>query len=182
MRFERIPYVTCVIAIINVIAFFLECRRGQRLLIQEYGMHKGALRTRRGWIRLVSSAFLHTNIAHLACNMFCLISFGLSLENNIGPLEYLLIYAAGILGAGVLINYAGGSGNHVGASGAIWALMCATLVFNLVHHYDPLYALQGIALNLIYSFVARVSWQGHIGGGIGGLAAALIIYAAGGLV
>ncbi len=35
--------------------------------------------------------------------------------------------------------------------------------------------LRGIAINLLYSFSSGVSWQGHIGGGIAGLAAALVL-------
>ena len=33
----------------------------------------------------------------------------------------------------------------------------------------------GIITNLIYSFSANVSWQGHIGGGIAGLITALVV-------
>ena len=64
---------------------------------------------------------------------------------------------------------------HAGASGAIWGLMTATLVYNLRNNLNPFYALRGIAINLIYSFSAGVSWQGHIGGGLGGVIAALFL-------
>ena len=179
MLYSQIPPVTCVLIVLNIIGYVIELRRGQNVLIQQYGMHQGALQTRNGLTEMVISTFLHVNLFHLASNMICLYSFGLTLENRIGPIFYLLIYIAGILGAGLLINSRGGNGRHVGASGAVWALMCATLIFNLVHHYDPLYALQGIALNLVYSFTRRVSWQGHIGGGIAGLVAALVMHFAG---
>ena len=55
---------------------------------------------------------------------------------------------------------------HAGASGAIWGLMTANLVYNLKYHINPIYALRGIVINLVYSFSAGVSWQGHIGGDI----------------
>ena len=50
--------------------------------------------------------------------------------------------------------------------------MTATLIFNVRHGLNAAYALRGIVLNLIYSFSANVSWQGHIGGGVSGLIAA----------
>jgi membrane associated rhomboid family serine protease len=108
--------------------------------------------------------------------MLCLVIYGFSLENRLGALKYALIYAISILGSGLLINFAGGRGGiHAGASGAIWGLMTATLIYNLRNHLNPAYAPRGIVVNLIYSFSAGVSWQGHIGGGIAGLAAALAL-------
>ena len=68
-----------------------------------------------------------------------------------------------------------GNGIHAGASGAIWGLMTATLIYNLRNNLNPAYALHGIVINLIYSFSAGVSWQGHIGGGVAGLVTALAI-------
>ena len=60
-------------------------------------------------------------------------------------------------------------------SRAIWGLMTATLVYNLQNGINPAYALRGIVINLIYSFSAGVSWQGHIGGGVAGLLTALVV-------
>ena len=53
--------------------------------------------------------------------------------------------------------------------------MTSTLIFNLKNNINPAYALRGIVINLIYSFSAGVSWQGHIGGGIAGLLSALVL-------
>ena len=53
--------------------------------------------------------------------------------------------------------------------------MTATLIYNLRNNLNPVYALRGILINLIYSFSAGVSWQGHIGGGVAGLATALAL-------
>ena len=126
-------------------------------------------------LRAFVSAVLHFGIYHFACNMICLVSYGFTLENRIGSGKYAVIYVAGILGSALLINFTGGNGIHAGASGAIWGLMTATLVYNLRHGLNPAYALRGILLNLVYSFSAGVSWQGHIGGGIAGLIAALVL-------
>ena len=62
--------------------------------------------------------------------MICLVIYGFSLENQIGSAKYALIYAIATIGSALLINYAGGNGIHAGASGAIWGLMTATLIYN----------------------------------------------------
>lgn len=171
---NSIPYVTCILVLINAISYVYETRVGLDGVTVRYGMYKGALQC-RGWKRLFYSAFLHSGLFHIISNMICLVSFGVFLENKIGPLWYLFIYFCGIVGAGLLINYVGGKGNHIGASGAIWALMVATLILNVMNNSDLTYAFQGIALNVIYTFSAKVSWQGHIGGCIGGIVAILIM-------
>ena len=142
-------------------------------------MYQGALGSGE-YLRIFTNAFLHFGIYHFLCNMVCLVSYGFSLENRIGPAKYAAVYLAAILGAGLLIDQAGGTAAiHAGASGAVWGLMTATLIYNLRHNISAMYALRGIVLNLVYSFSAGVSWQAHIGGGIGGLIIALILFKGG---
>ena len=176
MNRKQIPIISFVLLALNVLGFFYESREGERLVTLQYGMYQGALDNGE-WLRVLTSAFLHFGIYHLACNMICLVSFGFTLEKRIGPVKYLIIYAIAILGSGLLINYAGGDGLHAGASGAIWGLMTATLVYNLKNKLSTYEAFRCIIINLIYSFSAGVSWQGHIGGGIAGLIVALIMFA-----
>ena len=171
---RRTPVVTFIFLGLNIIGFLYEIRVGQNLAILKYGLFQGALSAGL-FDRVIVSAFLHFGFYHFACNMLCLISYGFSLETRIGPFKFLVVYIAAIVGAGILIDQAGGNGIHAGASGAIWGLMTATLVYNLRNKIDLSYALRGIILNLVYSFSAGVSWQAHIGGGIAGLLVALII-------
>ena len=171
---RRIPIVTIVIFVLNVIGLIYEYSVGQNAAVYRFAMYQGALQEGQ-WVRLFVSAFLHFGILHFGSNMVCLAMFGLDLENRTDWWRYALIYLIGIIGSGLLINYAGGRGIHAGASGAIWALMTATLVFNLKNNINPMYALRGIVINLVYSFSAGVSWQGHIGGGVAGLLAALVL-------
>lgn len=171
---RRIPVVTVVIFVLNVIGLIYEYAVGENAAIYRFAMYQGALQD-GGWYRLIVSAFLHFGILHFGSNMICLAMFGLDLENRLDWWRYALIYFIGIVGSGLLINFAGGRGIHAGASGAIWALMTSTLVLNLKDHINPIFALRGIAINLIYSFSAGVSWQGHIGGGVAGLLAAAVL-------
>lgn len=175
MRYgKKIPIVTVIILGLNVLGLIYEFNVGQNRAIYTYGMYQGALEDGE-YLRLIVSAFLHFGFYHFASNMICLVLYGFDLENRLGSAKYALIYTVATLGGSLLINYAGGNGIHAGASGAIWELMTATLIYNLRNNLSPYYALRGIVINLIYSFSAGVSWQGHIGGGIAGLATALAL-------
>ncbi len=175
MRNLKLPVITLVILVLNLIGYVLELTLGSNQILYDYGMYQGALQDGE-WYRLITSSFLHFDPIHLLCNMFCLVSFGMLLEDGIGRIRFTGIYVAGILGAGLFIQYAGGPYSlHAGASGAIWALMGAALVYILKYHGSPVGIIRSILLNLFYSFSSGVSWQGHIGGGIAGLAAALIL-------
>ena len=171
---RRVPVVTLVILALNVAGLIYELSVGQNNAVRRFAMYQGALQDGE-WPRLFVSAFLHFGLAHFGSNMLCLAMFGFDLEVRTSWWRYALIYFISILGSGLLINFAGGNGIHAGASGAIWGLMTATVVYNLRNNINPAYAMRGIIINLIYSFSAGVSWQGHIGGGIAGLAAALLV-------
>ena len=171
---RRVPVVTAVIFALNLIGLVYEYIVGENVAAYRFAMYQGALQDGE-WVRLIVNAFLHFGILHFGSNMVCLAMFGFDLEERIGRWRYALIYAVGIVGSGLLINYAGGRALHAGASGAIWALMTATLMFNIRNGINPVYALRGVVINLIYSFSAGVSWQGHIGGGIAGLLAAVAL-------
>ncbi len=171
---RKIPVVTMVLVALNLIGFIYEYSTGERQVLITYAMYEGAIQDGE-YLRVITNAFLHIGLGHLVSNMLCLVMYGFILENRIGPLKYALIYLAAVLGASLLINYTGGNAIHAGASGAVWGLMTATLVYNLRNHISPYYALRGIIINLVYSFSANVSWQGHIGGGIVGLLAALTL-------
>lgn len=144
---RKLPVVTIVILVLNLLGLIYEFAVGQNRAIYQYGMYQGAIQDGQ-WLRLIISAFLHFGLYHFGSNMICLVMYGFSLENRVGPLKYALIYAAAVIGSALLINFAGGNGIHAGASGAIWGLMTATLIYNLRHQLNPLYALREFWLTL----------------------------------
>jgi membrane associated rhomboid family serine protease len=127
-----------------------------------------------GWWRLITTAFLHANILHIAFNMLALWWFGAPVEQYLGRLRFLGLYlAAGLAGsAGALIQT---QGVTVGASGAIFGILGAMLILE----WQATGRLGGnamtlILVNLALSFaIANVSVGGHIGGLIGGILATL---------
>ena len=168
------PFATYMFIVLNTIGLIYEFSVGQNQAIRIYGMYQGAIKDGE-YLRMIVSAFLHFGIYHFGSNMICLIIYGFSLERQIGSLKFIVIYVAAIIGGSILIDYTGGYAIHAGASSAIWGLMAATLIYNIQHSINPVYALRGIIINLLYSFGANVSWQGHIGGGIAGVLAALML-------
>ncbi|MCC7209752.1 MAG: rhomboid family intramembrane serine protease, partial [Anaerolineae bacterium] len=78
--------------------------------------------------RLFTSMFLHANQVHLLFNALALFSFGRSVEMYFGTGRFGLIYLLGGLAGGVA-SFIFSRSNVVGASGAIFAIFGAEMIF-----------------------------------------------------
>lgn len=80
--------------------------------------------------RLLSYAFIHLDVGHLSVNILGLIVFGGFVERSFGRLRYALIYLAGAVGGGAAyLLFAGDDkGVAIGASGAVFAVVAATVL------------------------------------------------------
>jgi rhomboid protease GluP len=74
--------------------------------------------------------FIHASIFHLAGNMLFLLIFGLRGEEMFSLPEYLLVYLGGGLVGNLLSLSFGPNLISVGASGAIFALFGAVVIYN----------------------------------------------------
>lgn len=124
--------------------------------------------------RLVTGAFLHAGLLHIAFNMYLLFQLGTMLEGTWGSPRFAAVYGVALLG-GTLGALLGSLGYTVGASGAVFGLMGAALVRErargLSLRGSPILVLLG--LNLLLGFVIpNVSVGGHIGGLLFGVAVA----------
>jgi membrane associated rhomboid family serine protease len=131
------------------------------------------------WWRLVTAGFLHSGLIHLALNMIVLYVLGPSLERVLGRLSFVSLYAAGLaassFGALVLSPHS----PTVGASGAIFALMGATIVGQRASGIDPWRSgiIGWVVINLVFTIaVPGISIGGHLGGLAGGLIAGAILF------
>ena len=83
--------------------------------------------------QLVTYAFLHGSIAHLAFNMYGLWLFGRELEYLMGRSAFLQLYFASVLSAGLMqllaTSFTGGVYPTVGASGGVFGLLLAYGMF-----------------------------------------------------
>jgi membrane associated rhomboid family serine protease len=130
--------------------------------------------------RLITGAFLHDGIIHIAFNMYILYWLGTMLEPVLGHVRFSALYFASLL-AGSLGAIAFKPHEFtVGASGAVFGLMAAAFVFQRARGIDPWRSGLGpvILLNLALPFIftsLNISIGGHIGGLVGGAIAALAI-------
>jgi membrane associated rhomboid family serine protease len=129
--------------------------------------------------RLITSAFLHANVLHLATNMLTLYIVGAPLERAVRTGRYLVIYVLSALGGSLLSLWLSPQfSNGVGASGAIFGLFGALLILRRQVGIEAGGLLVLIGLNLFISFaVPNISWQAHIGGLITGTLVALVLMA-----
>ncbi|MCW1958884.1 MAG: rhomboid family intramembrane serine protease [Mycobacterium sp.] len=132
------------------------------------------------WYRLVTSAFVHFGLIHLAFNMYALYVLGPPLERHLGRLRFAALYGLSALGGSVLVYlFSVPTAPTAGASGAIFGLFGATAVAYKRFNLDMKWLIGLIAVNLVITFsVPNISWQGHLGGLItGAVVAAAFIYA-----
>lgn len=87
------------------------------------------------WWRLISGAFMHADIVHLAGNMVMLYILGMACEHAFGRGRYLFLYlACGIAGNALAMAFS--DVPTVGASGAIFGLVGATIGLTFARRHD----------------------------------------------
>ena len=127
--------------------------------------------------RIVSYAFLHAGLLHLAFNMFALYVLGTLLEPAIGTRRFLGIYLVSVLGGAFGALLLDPNELTVGASGGVFGLMAAGFLIARHRGLDQLASQIGffVVLNLFITFaIPGISVGGHIGGLLGGGVAALL--------
>lgn len=141
------------------------------------------------WYRLFTAMFLHLSPAHIFFNAYALWRFGQTVEGTFGHVRFALVYFLGGL-TGSLASLILGHDASAGASGAIFSIFAAEMVFIYVHR-DLLGARAGAALrellllaalNLGLGLLTTLNPSGgqidnwaHIGGFVGGLALSWLI-------
>jgi membrane associated rhomboid family serine protease len=121
--------------------------------------------------RLLSAAFIHYGLLHIAFNMYALYILGTAFERYAGPVRFAAVYftaaLSGSFGALILTPHSA----TAGASGAIFGLMGALFVLERQRGMALLQSpIAGwILINLIFTFgIPGISVGGHIGGLVGG--------------
>ena len=174
----REPYVTYALIAVNMAMLPLTNRIGGG-----FGMGGGALKplgnelalygpavARGDDYRLISAAFVHYGLLHLAFNMYALYLIGGVFERYAGRAFAAVYFVSALAGSfGALLVTP--NSPTVGASGAIFGLMGALFVFERQRGMSLLGGSIGglILINLLITFaIPGISAGGHIGGLIGG--------------
>ncbi|MDN4161190.1 rhomboid family intramembrane serine protease [Nocardioides abyssi] len=127
--------------------------------------------------QVLTSGFTHQAVLHIAFNMFALYVLGPQLELALGRARFLALYFLSLLaGSAVVLWFAGELQATLGASGAVYGLFAALFVLARKVGGDVRQLGILIAVNVVITFaVPGISWQGHLGGFIGGLLVALVL-------
>jgi membrane associated rhomboid family serine protease len=130
--------------------------------------------------QLLTSAFTHIQIWHIGFNMLALWILGPQLELVLGRARFLVLYVLSAFTGSALVYWAAPEYQlTIGASGAVFGLLGALLVvaFKVGGNVQQLLIL--LAINAFITFtIPNVSWQGHLGGLVGGIViTAALVYA-----
>ena len=163
--------VTKVLLGLNIGIFLLQLATGGAVT-DDYKSFGYAIAFGDEYYRLITAAFLHAGILHIAFNMYCLFLVGPPLEATLGRARYLTLYLLAALGgsaASYVFSAPGVSG--VGASGAIFGLFGAYLVVARRLNADTRSIATVVGINLVLGFVIpNIDWRAHIGGLVVGAA------------
>lgn len=165
---------TLVLIAVNVVVYAIQSAVPG--LTERYGLTRLDVQAGQ-YERLITSAFLHAGLLHLASNMLALYIVGAPLERAVGSVRLGVIYFASALGGSFLsLALSPPYSLGVGASGAIFGLFGAVAVLHRRIGAD----LRGIGvligLNLVISFaIPNISWQAHIGGLVTGVVVAALV-------
>ncbi len=128
--------------------------------------------------QLLTSAFTHVDLWHIGLNMLAVWFLGPQLELVLGRVRFLALYLLSALAGSVaVLLLSDPAGQTVGASGAVFGLIGALLVVVVKVGGDPRVLLIWLGINVVITVTGRdfISWQGHLGGFVGGVLAALVL-------
>lgn len=155
---------------INVVAFLIQIATGERTSdIYQHGAMQGYVVADGDYWRLLTSAFLHAGILHVAFNMYALYLFGPFVERALGTWRFIVAYLTMAIFASVFVYVLTDPLTvTIGASGAVFGLFGMALIFLVKAKQDVTTLLVLLAINAFISTQGNISWQGHLGGFIGG--------------
>jgi membrane associated rhomboid family serine protease len=173
------PVVAAIIAL-NVIVFLVE-ESDFNSIVSRFALLP--IVTEHQPYRLITAAFLHESVTHIALNMLTLVVVGPAVEAALGRIRCLAVYLLAAFGGEVLSYLVGPLREYsLGASGAIFGLMGAYYVLARQRRWDLSLITPLIVINLVFSFLdPAIDWRAHVGGLLVGAGVAAILSSTAGL-
>ncbi|MCB2293001.1 rhomboid family intramembrane serine protease [Clostridium algoriphilum] len=132
------------------------------------------------YYRFISCMFLHGGIVHLGVNMYSLYAIGPMVEKVYGKAKYIAIYfISGICAS--IFSYIFSTNVSIGASGAIFGLLGAVLIFAIKSKGKTGNAFIRSILSVIFinifigATLPNIDNFAHVGGLLGGMIVAFIV-------
>ena len=167
-------WVSKVLIGINVVAYVLQqAVSGFTFRFENIGLYVAD----GDYYRLLTAAFLHASILHIALNMYALYLFGPPVEAAIGRVRFAALYLVSALGGSALsYAFANPLVPSLGASGAVFGLLGAYLVLNRKLGRDTSGVMALLVINFVFGLIVpRIDWRAHLGGLIAGTLCAIAI-------
>ena len=168
----KYPMITYLLIALNVILYVIPVlTNSYDTIINNFCVYAPLIRNGE-YYRIITGAFLHGGILHLAFNCYALYVIGSQLESYLGKIRYLIVYLFSAVSAS-LFSMIFSSNPSVGASGAIFGLMGSLVYFG--YHYRVYLGnvlksqiIPLIIINLLIGMTPGIDNFAHIGGLIGG--------------
>ena len=152
-----------------------------QLFFRKYEFHIGSIRAGEQ-LRMLTSGFLHVDVAHLAFNMLTLYFFAPIIISQFGDIWFLYIYFGSLVSGSLLTYYFHKDEYYyraVGASGAVTGIIYSSILLFPDMELLLFFAIPipgyvfgiGYLLYSIYGMKARrdnIGHTAHFGGAIGG--------------
>lgn len=186
--FLKDKLLTCTLIGINIVIFLITAFLSKSIfdidinVLVDYGAKYNDFIDKGQIWRLLTCAFLHSGLIHIACNMYSLYIIGPQIEQIYGTLRYFAIYIASCITASLASYILSPNSISVGASGGIFGLMGALLAFAVIerNRIQKKYMsslIQIIILNLFIGLsIKNIDNFAHIGGLAGGMIIGYVSY------
>ncbi|MEE9379086.1 MAG: rhomboid family intramembrane serine protease [Candidatus Lokiarchaeia archaeon] len=172
--------ITLTLIFVNILSFLLfNLTAPEEVILLLVQINRNIIYEYEIW-RLITSMFLHGDPIHLLSNMFALLLFGATVENNksISKTQFLIIYfVSGLIGNLFSLIFLPLDAISLGASGAIFGLI--GVVFTIIATDDRsllFFALFYLVFFIATSFMPGINFWAHIFGLLGGVLLGYLFY------
>lgn len=137
-------------------------------------------RTAKGLVGIITMPLVHSGFEHLFANTIPLLVMGAGIIYFYRSLGYKVISLIWLI-SGICVWIGGRASYHIGASGIVYGLAAFLFLSGIIRRYPRLAAISLVIVFLYGGMIwgilpiwPAISWEGHLFGGLSGVACALI--------